>query len=483
MSITTLFIDSSQSSYSTECVKIKNPKIIEFYNANPSISFEKINLLALEMLQHKINTNSEFGTADSICSEFFKPEETHKIDEMLGFLTRIKDTVHLQIQNVLQESTQIKTEYIFEFRSIHSSDAIKMKESNNVFSEKMKECFSELLKLRNCGIADRTNAMLKQFHKILNANVDSFLSNSSSDGLTEYITNFDSNVSHMINAINGLLSDYVSSKEKQTLPILDSLRKREDASTAYYKLIYELNDFLQQFECNNKPRGNFDVVLSKTFPSASIHSDSESNSHVISREDKPAILIEMHENKDRNIGTSEVKSFLKSTIEKNTSSILISNYTGISSKTDYQIEILNNRVVVYLHRLNANPDKLQIAVDMIDSLSAKLEEFCVNAEHKYSIPKDILDDVNREYQQFIIQKEAIIGVLKDQRKKVISQLEDIRFASLDKYLATRYSSCKKQGFVCDLCHVFNVPTLKGLAAHKRGCARKRIALVSEVSVK
>lgn len=479
MSATTLFIDSSKLSYSVECVQIKHPKIIEFYSSNPNISFEKINLLVLEILQHKIGTNAEFGTADLICSEFFRPEEKHKTDEMLGFLNKIKDAVHLQIQNVMQESAQIKTEYIFEFRSIHGRDSARMKETNNTFSEKMKDCCATLLKLRNSGIADRTGAMLKQFHKILNANVDSFISNSSPDALTEYITNFDSNVSHMINAINGLLSDYFSSKEKQTLPILDSIRKHEDVSTAYYKLIYELNDFLQQFECNNKPKGNFDVVLSKTFPSATIHSEAESNAHLISREDKSTIFIEMHDNKDRNIGTSEVKSFLKSAIEKNAASILISNYTGISSKTDYQIEILNNRVVIYLHRLNATPDKLQIAVDMIDSLSAKLEEFCVNTEHKYSIPKDVLDDVNREYQQFIIQKETIISVLKDQHKKVISQMEDIRFLSLDKYLSTRYSSCKKQGFVCDLCHVFNVPTLKGLAAHKRGCARKKAALVCE----
>ena len=102
-----LFIDNSTTSYSTECVQIKTHKIIEFYNSNPSISFEKINLLVLEMLQHKIISMSDAGLSD-----FLRPEEKHKTDEMLGFLNNIREAVHLQIQYVLQESAQIKTEYI-----------------------------------------------------------------------------------------------------------------------------------------------------------------------------------------------------------------------------------------------------------------------------------------------------------------------------------------------------------------------------------
>jgi hypothetical protein len=58
---------------------------------------------------------------------------------------------------------------------------------------------------------------------------------------------------------------------------------------------------------------------------------------------------------------------------------------------------------------------------------------------------------------------------------MVSQVSDIAFPALDKYLSSRYSSFKKQGFLCDICGVFNVPTLKGLAAHKRGCNRKNHA--------
>ena len=125
---------------------------------------------------------------------------------------------------------------------------------------------------------------------------------------------------------------------------------------------------------------------------------------------------------------------------------------------------------------------MQTAIEIVDTISAKLAEFNVSSEEKYAIPKEILDEVNREYQTFIGQKETIMNTLKEMYKKVLAQVEDIRFVSLDKYLSTRYSSCKKQGYVCSLCNSFTVSTLKGLAAHKRGCNRK-LRSISETKSK
>ena len=93
----------------------------------------------------------------------------------------------------------------------------------------------------------------------------------------------------------------------------------------------------------------------------------------------------------------------------------------------------------------------------------------------FSIKESLKEIIENKYQQFIIQKETILTMAKDHHKRLLSQLDEFRFTTLDKYLATRYSSCKKQGYTCELCGTFNVGTLKGLAAHKRGCARKQIA--------
>jgi hypothetical protein len=318
--------------------------------------------------------------------------------------------------------------------------------------------------------------MLNQFNRILIANTEQIFSKSElTHNLTEYIQNFESNSSHMIQAIIQLLSDCLTLYETRVKQVIESIKKREDpVFTVYYKLIYELNDILHQLpSLNDETEISFEHLLSQTFTTASIsREEAKSNEYLLIREDRTPIYIETHDIRDRNIGLTDVKQFLKRTVEKNTNSILISQYTGITSKPNYHIEINNNIVVVYLHKLSYSSETLQIATDMIDALSCKLIDFCSLSENKYSIPKDILDNINREYQQFILQKEAIVSGFKEQQKRLLIQLDDMRFSTLDKYLSTRYSSCKKQGYNCDMCNNFNVGTLKGLAAHKRGCARK-----------
>jgi hypothetical protein len=176
---------------------------------------------------------------------------------------------------------------------------------------------------------------------------------------------------------------------------------------------------------------------------------------------------------DRNVGVEEARTFSKKVNEKMAHGIIVSQFTGITGKPNYHLEIQHNRIVVYLHKADFSIEKVQHAVDMINTLSNKLSELCLFSDNKYVIPREVQDDINREYQNFIEQKESIVGFVKDQHKKLLFQLEEMRFASLDKFLSTRYSTCKKQGFLCDLCNVFSVHTLKGLAAHKRGCLRKQ----------
>lgn len=292
--------------------------------------------------------------------------------------------------------------------------------------------------------------------------------------IEEYINNFDANSTHMIQAIVQLLSDALVNYETRARKMADSIKSSEDPSfTVYYKLIYELNDIIHQLPSQNNDEAiSFENLLSQAFPTASITSEHDSNEFQLIRDNKSTIYIETHENRDNNIGVSDVKRFIKRTTENNSNGILVSQYTGITSKPNYHIEIHSNIVVVYLHKVQFSSETLQKATDMIDAISGKLTEFSSLSENKYSIPKEILDGVNREYQQFILQKEAIITGFKEHQKRILSQLDDMRFSTLDKYLSTRYSSCKKQGYNCDLCNSFNVATLKGLAAHKRGCIRK-----------
>ena len=451
-------------------LKISNTKIIEFYQSNTHIDFEEVNLLIINILQ-------KTGSIKQLETVVFQGDH-NKTKELGAFISNMRDGIHKLIQSISSKYIIAKTEYIREFTSASlepdSHELILI--ANQKLFENSCSILSVIFQLRFSNIAEKTKIILHQFNKILTANTEQIFTKFDFPIKTdEYIHNFDSNSTHMIQAIAQLLSDFITSYESRTA---NYAKIQDDPSfTVYYKLIYELNDIIHQLPSTDEIVVLFENLLSQSFPTASITTEKGSNEFHIIRDNKPEIYVEVHENHQYNIGVSDVKRFIKRAIETTSHGILVSQYTGITSKPNYHIEIHNNIVVIYLHKVNFSSDALQKAADMIDAISSKMTEFCSISDNKYSIPKDILDGVNREYQQFIMQKETIITGFKEQQKTLLSKLDDMRFGVLDKYLSTRYSSCKKQGFNCDLCNNFNVGTLKGLAAHKRGCARKQALTV------
>ena len=160
------------------------------------------------------------------------------------------------------------------------------------------------------------------------------------------------------------------------------------------------------------------------------------------------------------------------------SGIFISQYSGITFKHNYHIDIHKGNILVYIQHCEYNPDRIRIAVDIIDYLYNKVQE--LNTDDSNNISKEILDDINEEYQSFISQKESALTILKDFTKKMNVQIEAIRLPSLDKYLDTKYASTKQNLFVCDICNDFVGSNKQILSAHKRGC--KKRALLNNTAV-
>ena len=465
-----------------DSIKITNKQIIAFYQSNPHINFETINLSIIEILRQFRNkqTENQFSAKPVFASQL-ESQDQQKIKELDSFISNTRESIRQLIASISSKYINAKSEYTRDFRSATAETEPKelFEKTNQTFFEMACSLLSATISIKFSNIGDKTKIILQQFNKILTANTDHIFHKPEKSTfvhkIDEYLNNFESNSAHMIQAITQLLSECLVACELRANRVIELINRREDSNfTAYYKLIYELNDLLHQLPKSHGDAENFEHTLSRQFPTASVSRELDGTEceYLLQRENKSAIYIETHDNREHNIGTSTVKRFLKNAIERNANGILISQYTGITSKPNFHIEIHNNIVIVYLHKLAGSPENILIAADMADSISNKLTDFCSISDNKYSIPKDVLDDVNREYQQFILQKEMIISGFKDQQKTLLSKLDEMRFGALDKYLSTRYSTCKKQGYNCELCGNFNVGTLKGLAAHKRGCARK-----------
>ena len=69
------------------------------------------------------------------------------------------------------------------------------------------------------------------------------------------------------------------------------------------------------------------------------------------------------------IGTitlDEVKKFIRFIIEEKCNGVFLSQNSGITSKQNFQIDMCNNNILIYLHNVAYDPTIIKTAIDIID---------------------------------------------------------------------------------------------------------------------
>tara|TARA_B100000927_G_C16439572_1_gene459176 strand:+ start:227 stop:1387 length:1161 start_codon:yes stop_codon:yes gene_type:complete len=240
-----------------------------------------------------------------------------------------------------------------------------------------------------------------------------------------------------------------------------------------------LNDLLKRFENSSKKGKLSENLLFNTlydiYPCAEITDvgkTKETGDIMLGRKNKQTILVE---NKDwtRPIVNTEVVKFVRDVETQKCNGLFLSQNVGICSKDNFEVNILeNNLVVVYIHNVNYDPDKIRAGVEIIDSVSDILREIDVleyNETEQYTISKEITQHINAEYQNYLSHKEKTIKMARDFIANLIKHEEEFNFTSLEKYLATKYSPSNNKN-VCKYCGYVGKKATS-LSAHLRGCTK------------
>jgi len=215
-------------------------------------------------------------------------------------------------------------------------------------------------------------------------------------------------------------------------------------------------------------------IITRLYPSAHINQNNDNNYIVMKRDNTtPVVISDM--NCVHNLTENDVASFqqILDSYPSVCNGIMISQNSGIVSKPNFHIDCTSDgRINVYIHHLEYDADKLKTAVDIIDNITSKLNG---KPHVPLTIPLTVLEEINREFQDFVERKENISNIIKDSLRNVISQLDTIKFSALNTYLSENFTETKIQKtFPCTQCNKFNGNNLKALAAHKRGCNRKAL---------
>ena len=452
----------------------KSAKVWAFYHEHPHLDFEKMNIMFTNILVSIMNTTN--------------PENNTNItSQILNGIANIQSQLtNQQVEydkQLFLKLTQFKKEYIDDLKIILSSNiadkiAPLIKESNGSILDKTHLLLSDLVPKNNENLSRQINDSIRSVGLFI---IDEIGKRSKLDeeplsqsSLDEFIKTIDLKFADVIDSTKKM----VDSNKDVTISHFSSLTSSQNA------LQSEVKDVLKKMEnCSSKGKISENIVLNilrGLFPSGEIEyvgSQKESGDIMIHRKDKQKILVENKCYESKTVGSDQVKKFIHDVDTQNCSGLFLSQEGGIVNKHNFEINIHNRNVLLYVHNVNYDPAIIKIAVDIIDSFKSKLDEITLTDD--YSISNDTLEEINKEYQLFVEQKLAQLKMVKDFSQKMIKSIEDVQLPSLEKMLSSRFGYTTSGKFICEKCHFVGKNRL-ALSVHKRTCDKTHTEEEEEV---
>tara|TARA_B100001063_G_scaffold37869_2_gene31432 strand:- start:4677 stop:6047 length:1371 start_codon:yes stop_codon:yes gene_type:complete len=441
-----------------------HPTLLKFYKEHPNIDFETVNIMLVQLLENIFNANDsiEKTSADKI---FNSINDLQSIIEIFKSTQELKDKS--LYDNITLSMNNMKNDYTGELSRIienkHELSKHEFKSSVQSVIDSQNELMQNNIKLmlheqfpKNNDLIVSLQPMLDKFQE---TNKELIVSLNSSNSTSKQ------DMDLYVERINNNFNNY------QTLMIsrIDTIHN----STSSFQ------EFMNKYQ-NSSLKGQFgenklSSVLNETFTTGEIINTSGTKcscDYLLKRESMSDIYFE---NKDysANVGPKEVKKFIRDIEEQNSHGIFLSQSSGITSKSDYHIDIHKNNVLVYLHNVNFSGEKIKTAVDIIDHLSSRIDN--INTENgtiENIISQEDLESINKEYNDFISNKSNLIQLTRDYQKKINEHINLLDLPNIEKYLNSKFAKIQSSDFVCDICNKWKGTNLKSLAAHKRSCKNK-----------
>jgi len=494
-----------------------NAKVWAFYHEHPEIDFEKMNVMFTEIIVSIMQTTNQVNNSN-ITSQIL-----NGIANIQSQLTRQQDDYGKQL---FLKLTEFKKEYTDDLKMILSSNiadkiAPLIKDSNGTILDKTQLLLSELVPKNNENLSKQINENIKSVCSVMTEEISKTLKTDgeplSKSSLDDFIKTMDSKFDNVIDSTRKMvdsakdgdtlsqssLDGFIKTMDSKFSNVIDSTRKMVDSNkdatlsqfssitSSQNSLLSEVKDVLKKME-NSSSKGKISEnivlnILRELFPSAEVEyvgSQKESGDIMIHRKDKQKILVENKCYESKTVGSDQVKKFIHDVDTQNCSGLFLSQEGGIVNKNNFEINIHNKNVLLYLHNVNYDPEIIKIAIDIIDSFKSKLDE--ITTTDDYSISKDTLEEINKEYQLFVEQKLSQLKMVKEFSQKMIKNIESIELPCLEKMLSSRFGYINSGKFICEKCNFVGKNPL-ALSVHKRSCDKtnsptQEVECVSSINV-
>lgn len=413
-------------------IQITDTKILEFFERNPQM--EPTSFII-----------SMIDTYDYI----FKTLNGHNADQIL--------------KHIMHVSTQVERSHM-DYKLVYTKSMEDLKTAiSNSQRDMSTRLLTDLLSSTKESMTSSNNRHYQELCKEIKYMISSIQTDNTSS-------------QHIMNVIS-------SSEARMTQMLNNALTQGSQAVITTQSLTTQMNSLLDKFN-NSSQKGRLSEnilssVLSKAYPSAEVD-DTRDVAHSCDIRlrrggGKPDILFE-NKNYARNVNSDEVKKFLDDVKTHNSCGIMLSQQSGIVYKPDYNIEILNGMVCIYLHNVEYDVEKIKLAVQIIDHMQENLNRMGKDSSSEddgVMIDPGTMLQINADYQDFIKKRESLISYLKESSADAILKVKSLEMPSIRLLVGTssseRITKPLSVSFTCKTCKDFVCKTRKELCEHKRGC--------------
>jgi hypothetical protein len=472
-------------------LSVKNKDVWEFYDKNKHLNFEDMNIILIRILQQLMeSTNPSLNT--NIASQLIENFKTLQ-NQVSGVTEMFSKTQSDMNTNFSLKFMEFKKDYMEDMKMILSNNASDkvapiIKEYNDSLLDKTRIMINDIIPRNQQNLSRDIENSIQSLHSSINQDTNTLLrSTINKETLTEFITSIEEKFSKTILNSQTIFNTLITSSENRIESRLSEIKDISKSNNSSQTVLQNnINELLKKME-NSSSKGKisenllFNVLLS-LYPTAQIDfvgTTKETGDIMLIRKDKPTILFE-NKNYDKNVLQDEVKKFLRDVENQNCSGIMLAQHYGITNKDNFEIEVNNNNVLVYLHKVEYDADKIKAAVDIIDHFKATLDDNSSATGDTLTIDKEVLDDINKEYQLFTANKLSHIKTIKDCQQKLIAQVEEFKIPNLEQYLSKLYASSSSKNDVCEYCN-YVAKNSRALVAHYRGCSQKKEFLTNKMT--
>jgi len=447
---------------------LTNKKCIEFYSKNSHIDFNNVNEMFIDLFQKLTSSGGSI----------------FRIDEMKNALSQLDKKLSVLDNNITQNNTMIKMThdnlnnnkefYIQQIKSIiqekeNDPTILKLiREANETWTQKSIMTITELIpKVNGSFSQDISKTIQEQQQKLLdesNTKFQSFLNDSQQSSQPEILEKL-------------IQDNYETISNK----LLNTFQPFFNQESSFHQNNVELRTFLDK-QNNSTLKGKvseekLEHCLNQAFPCGSIVDKSgepKSCDYLLERTENGAI---MFENKDyaNNVPNDEVKKFIRDIEYQKKDGIMLSQHSGIANKENYQIDVHDGQIMVFVHCVKYDESKIRVAVNLVDHLRQVLDKY-KNEKEELVFSKDDMSAINKEYLAFIDQRNGLIENYKKTYKDHLKQLESFEMPSLIKLLDSIFTNVEQLTYTCQYCKTYVAKNKRALTTHQNKCKKSIVNL-------